>query len=102
MNSPKWPDVPDLLYLTALPYLGRTAALAELERGRLAGMTLAQAKVALRASACNLGALRKPKQKKGRWPRPLVVTSSTPAAGAGSATGEVSLTLGPKARRPRR
>ena len=49
---------------------------------KLAGKTLAQAKSALTAANCTLGKVTKPKAKKGKKLGPLVVKSSTPAAGA--------------------
>jgi thermitase len=67
---------------------------------RLAGKTLAQARTALTAAACKLGTVRKP--RKGKRPPPLVVKSSTPAAGARPSSGTVNLTLGPKPRKARR
>lgn len=63
---------------------------------KLAGRTLAQAKAALRAAACRLGAVQKPRARKGRPLPPLVVRSSTPAVGARPAGGKVGLVLGPK------
>jgi subtilisin family serine protease len=68
---------------------------------KLAGKTLAQAKAALNAASCKLGTLRKPRLRKGSHP-PLVVKSSTPAAGAKPAAGRVNLTLGPKPSRAHR
>ncbi|HEX5713815.1 MAG TPA: S8 family peptidase [Solirubrobacterales bacterium] len=65
---------------------------------KLTGKTLAQAKAALTAAACRLGTVRKPRPRPGKRLPPLVVRSSTPAAGA-PAPGKVGLTLGPKSRR---
>jgi subtilisin family serine protease len=65
---------------------------------KLSGKTLAQAKAALKAAACKLGAVRMPRPAKGKPLPPLVVKSSTPAAGARPAGGKVNLTLGPKPR----
>ncbi|MET0557724.1 MAG: PASTA domain-containing protein [Solirubrobacterales bacterium] len=59
---------------------------------KLAGKTLARAKAALTAANCTLGEVRKPNSAKGA----LVVKSSTPAAGAKPASGNVDLRLGPK------
>jgi subtilisin family serine protease len=69
---------------------------------KLAGKTLAQAKRALRASACRLGTVRKPRLRKGKRPPRLVVKSTTPAAGARPASAKVNLTLGPKPRKAHR
>ena len=62
---------------------------------KLIGKTLARAKAALAAASCKLGTVRKPRARKGRR-RPLVVKSSTPAAGASPSSGKVNLTLGAK------
>jgi subtilisin family serine protease len=67
---------------------------------KLAGKTLAQAKAALTAASCKLGAVRRPRPK-GKLRR-LVVRFSTPAAGASPADGKVDLTLGKKPRKARR
>jgi subtilisin family serine protease len=67
---------------------------------KLAGKTLAQAKAALTAAGCKLGAVRKPRPK-GKLRQPLVVRSSTPAAGASPADGKVDLTLRKKLRKAR-
>ncbi|HSS03908.1 MAG TPA: S8 family serine peptidase, partial [Solirubrobacterales bacterium] len=69
---------------------------------KLAGKTLARAKAALTTAACKLGTVRKPRPRKGKPPRPLVVKSSTPVAGARPADGKVNLTLGPKPRKAHR
>lgn len=66
---------------------------------KLAGKTLARAKAALSAASCNLGTVRKPRPRKGKRLPPLVVKSSTPAAGAEPADGKVDLTLRPKPRK---
>lgn len=63
---------------------------------KLAGKTLGQATSALRVAGCVLGKVTKPKAKKGRKLPPLVVKTSTPAAGAKPASGKVDLMLGPK------
>jgi subtilisin family serine protease len=68
---------------------------------RLAGKSLARAKAALRRADCKLGKVRKPRPRRGKRLPPLVVRSSTPAAGA-SAAGKVSIRLGPKPRKARR
>jgi subtilisin family serine protease len=60
---------------------------------KLSGKTLGQATAALGAAHCTLGTVTKPK---GHKPGPLVVKSSTPAAGAHPAGGKVNLTLAPK------
>jgi PASTA domain len=65
---------------------------------RLVGKKLARAKTALTAAGCKLGTVHKPKRPKGKGRRPLVVKSSSPAAGTRSA-GSVDLTLGPKPRK---
>jgi subtilisin family serine protease len=62
---------------------------------KLAGLTLAKAKSALKTAGCTLGKVTKPKPKKGKKLGALVVRSSSPAAGA-SASGPVALKLGPK------
>jgi subtilisin family serine protease len=69
---------------------------------RLRGLTLARAKKALKRTACKLAKVRKAAPRKGRRARPLVVKSSTPAAGIKSASGAVSLVLGPKPLKGRR
>jgi subtilisin family serine protease len=66
---------------------------------KLAGKTLARAKAALRAAACTLGTMRRPRLHRGRRPQPLIVRSSNPAAGAKPVSGKVNLTLGPKPRK---
>ena len=63
---------------------------------KLVGLKLAQAKSALTAAHCTLGKVTKPKPKKGKKLPPLVVKSSTPAAGATPAAGKVDLKLGKK------
>jgi hypothetical protein len=63
---------------------------------KLAGKTLAEAKGALAAAGCVLGKVTKRKPRNGRRPPPLVVKSSSPAAGSGTVSGVVGLTLGPK------
>jgi hypothetical protein len=67
---------------------------------KLAGKTLAQAKAALTAAGCKLGAVRKPRPK-GKLRR-LVGRFSTPAAGTSPADGKVDLTLQKKLRKARR
>lgn len=69
---------------------------------RLTGKTLARAKAALKAAACRLGTVRRTRPRKGSRLPPLVVKSSTPAAGAKPAGGKVNLTLGPKPRKAHR
>ncbi len=69
---------------------------------RLTGKTLVRAKAALKAAACWLGTVRRPRPRKGMHLPPLVVRSSTPAAGAKPADGKVNLTLGPKWRKAHR
>ncbi len=63
---------------------------------KLAGKTLGQATAALVAAHCTLGAVTKPKARKGHKLGPLIVKSSTPAAGSHSTSGKVDLTLAPK------
>jgi subtilisin family serine protease len=53
---------------------------------KLAGKTLGQAKAALNAAGCKLGKVTSPKVPRGSKPPPLVVKSSTPAAGAKTTT----------------
>lgn len=67
---------------------------------KLVGKTQGQAAAALGAAGCRLGKVTKPRAKKGRRLGTLVVKSSTPSAGT-TATGAVSLTLGPKPKPPR-
>jgi subtilisin family serine protease len=62
---------------------------------KLVGMTLGKATAALSQAGCTRGGVIKPKAKKGHRLGPLVVKSSTPAAGS-KASGKVNLTLGPK------
>ncbi len=62
---------------------------------KLAGLTLARAKAALKAGGCKLGKVTKPKPKKGKKLGALVVKSTSPGAGA-STSGSVALKLGPK------
>jgi hypothetical protein len=66
---------------------------------KLVGKKLARAKTALTAAGCKLGTVNKPKPRKGKGRRALVVKSSNPAAGTKSASGTVDLTLGPKPRK---
>jgi Bacterial Ig domain len=68
---------------------------------KLAGKKLLQAKAALTAAGCKLGAVQRPKRQ-GKRRRVLVVKSSNPAAGAKPADGMVNLRLGPKPRKARR
>ncbi|HEX2707010.1 MAG TPA: PASTA domain-containing protein [Solirubrobacterales bacterium] len=65
---------------------------------KLVGKTLGQAKTALKGAGCSLGKVTKPKARKGHKLPALVVKSSTPGAGA-SASGDVALKLGPKAKK---
>lgn len=62
---------------------------------KLTGMRLGQAAAALRQAGCRLGRVSRPRSRKGRKPVPLVVRSSTPAAGARSG-GKVGIRLGPR------
>lgn len=62
----------------------------------LAGVSLGQAKAKLTAAHCTLGTVTKPKAKKGNRSPPLVVKTSSPAAGSASSNGKVNITLGPK------
>ena len=62
---------------------------------KLAGLSLAKAKSALAGAHCSLGKVTQPKARKGQRLGPLVVKSSSPAAGAGT-TGAVAITLVPK------
>jgi len=68
---------------------------------KLVGKKLKAAKKRLRAADCKLGTVQKPSQPKGKGRRPLVVKSSSPAAGTRS-TSSVDLTLGPKPRKAHR
>ncbi|HEX4463258.1 MAG TPA: S8 family serine peptidase [Solirubrobacterales bacterium] len=61
----------------------------------LAGKSLGQAKAKLAAAHCTLGAVSKPKARKGHVVPPLVVKSSNPAPGSLSSS-KVDITLGPK------
>lgn len=69
---------------------------------KLAGKTLARAKVALKTAGCRLGKVNKPKQSRGKGHRALIVKSSAPATGSRPADGEVNLRLGPKPLKARR
>jgi hypothetical protein len=69
---------------------------------KLVGKRLARAKSALTTANCTLGTVHRPKRPKGRRPWILVVKSSSPAAGAISASGSVDLRLGPKPRKAHR
>ncbi|HYH52955.1 MAG TPA: S8 family serine peptidase [Solirubrobacterales bacterium] len=69
---------------------------------KLAGKTLARAKAALRAAACKVGTVRKPRPRHGKRLPPLVVRSSTPGRGARPGGGEVDVVLGPKPRKAAR
>ena len=68
---------------------------------KLAGLSLSKAKSALGGAHCTLGKVTQPKTKTGQKPGALVVKSSSPAAGA-TASGAVSLTLGPKPKKHHR
>jgi thermitase len=68
---------------------------------KLAGKTLAKAKKALRQAGCALRRVHKPKHRR-RGAGTLVVRSSQPRAGATSASGKVTLKLGPKPKRKHR
>jgi len=63
---------------------------------KLAGKTLGQATAALIAAHCTLGAVTKPKARKGHPVGPLIVKSSAPATGGHPTGGKVDLTLAPK------
>ena len=64
---------------------------------QLPGSTLAQARSMLIAAHCTLGTVTKPKPKKHHRLGPLLVRSSSPAAGASLPLAtKVNLTLGPK------
>jgi hypothetical protein len=70
---------------------------------KLAGKTLARAKVALQASHCSVGDVHRPKHRKGRKPGPLVVKSSKPSVGTTLEAGSgINLKLGPKPHKARR
>jgi subtilisin family serine protease len=69
---------------------------------KLAGKNLARAKRALRAAACTLGTVRKPRPRRGKRLKPLVVRSSTPATGARPGDGEVDLVLKARPRKATR
>jgi subtilisin family serine protease len=62
----------------------------------LTGKSLGQAKAKLTVAHCTLGAVTKPKAKKGHRLPPLVVKSSNPASDSLSSSGKVDITLGPK------
>jgi hypothetical protein len=70
---------------------------------KLAGKTLARAKVALKRAGCKLGKVQKPKRPKGKGKRRrvLVVKSSSPHRGAKPADHKVDLKLGPKPKQAR-
>ncbi len=64
---------------------------------KVKGLSLARAKSAITKAHCKVGPIHKPKARKGKKLGPLVVKSSSPAAGAVRSSGtKVSLTLGPK------
>jgi hypothetical protein len=64
---------------------------------KLKGLSLEKAKSAIAKAHCKVGKVGKPKAKKGKKLGPLVVKSSSPAAGAVKPEGtKVNLTLGPK------
>jgi subtilisin family serine protease len=69
---------------------------------RLVGRTLPRARAALRAAGCRLGRVRRPRLRNGKGLPPLVVRSSTPAAGTRLLRGKVHLRLGPKPKGARR
>jgi subtilisin family serine protease len=69
---------------------------------KLTGKTLAKARKGLRRAGCSLRRVDKPKRRHGRRLGPLVVKSSQPHAGATSATGKVTVKLGPKPKRKHR
>jgi hypothetical protein len=68
---------------------------------KLVGKKLKAAKKKIKAAGCKVGTVQKPSQPKGKGRRPLVVKSSSPAAGARSVSGSVNITLGPKPRKAR-
>jgi hypothetical protein len=71
---------------------------------KLKGLALGAARSAITRAHCKVGQIHKPKAKKGKKLGPLVVRSSSPAAGAVRPAGtKVGLTLGPKPKKsPRR
>jgi len=67
---------------------------------KLAGKTLAKARSVLTDAHCALGKVSKPRPKNARRSGPLIVKSSSPAAGAAlPAATKVDLKLGPKPKR---
>ncbi len=68
---------------------------------KLVGKKLSTAKSVLKAAGCKLGQVTKPPRHKGKH-RPLIVKSSTPAAGATPADRVVDLVLKPKPRKAHR
>jgi hypothetical protein len=70
---------------------------------KLKGKSLRRARAALKAAHCSVGAVRKPRRKKGEKLGPLVVKSSKPSAGTTLRVGgRVNLRLGPRFRKARR
>jgi subtilisin family serine protease len=65
---------------------------------KLAGKTLGQATVALKAAHCSLGKIKRPRPATGHKLGPLVVRSSSPGAGSAPASGKVDVTLAAKAK----
>lgn len=63
---------------------------------KLAGKTLKAARRKLKAAGCEVGEVRRPRGRKGRKLGPLIVKSSSPAAGSSPADGEVDVRLGVK------
>lgn len=67
---------------------------------KLVGEKPKAAKRKLRAAGCEVGKVMRPKARKGRRARPMVVKSSNPSAGTILAAGsQVSLKLGPGSRK---
>jgi len=70
---------------------------------KLSGKSQGQAKSALTAAKCTLGKVTKPKAKKGKKLGPLVVKSSSPAAGTVLPQGsKVNVKLGPKPKKKKK
>jgi hypothetical protein len=69
---------------------------------KVAGKTLAKAKVAITDARCKTGKVTKPKPLPGKKLGALVVKSSSPAAGTVASSGVVTLKLGPKPHARRR
>lgn len=70
---------------------------------KVVGKRLKAAKRRIKAAGCKVGKVTKPKARKGKKLRPLVVKSSKPSAGTILEVGsKVNLKLGPKPRKPHR